>query len=202
MAPPRRIRGLSLALVSVGARGLASESGRLGSVEIIDRRADVLRTQFNRDAGKVRLLFILDPACVSCLQGLADLDRDLLASLPANVAVYLVYLPVIGGHQDDVSGAAGLVHAAARHFWNPDGAFGDRMGEILSLRSRGAPVYAWDVWMMYGPEAVWEEDPPLPRLLMHQLPMLAPAPNLRLLDSEAFAEATRHLAAISGSAAP
>ncbi|HEY5712476.1 MAG TPA: hypothetical protein VIT38_11330 [Allosphingosinicella sp.] len=165
-------------------------------MEILDEDADALRTQFNRDAGKVRLLFILDPACALCLRGLAELDRDLLASLPPSVAVYLVHVPMIGGRDSHIPAAAGLVHnMSVRHYWNPSGAFGRTMGASLLLRRNGKPMYAWDVWLLYGPDAVWSDQQPQPRLLMHQLAGLDPAPNAAPLDSRAFAEATRFLLA-------
>lgn len=49
------------------------------------------------------------------------------------------------------------------------------------------PVYAWDVWLIYGPDAVWEgTSPPQPELLMHQLYLLRDS-GLPRLDSEQFA---------------
>lgn len=193
----RRFLLLAFSLFSLSSCDLAPETGgRINTLEILNERGDVLRAQFNRDADKVRLLFILDPACATCLRGLADLDRDLLASLPPNVAIYLVHLPVIGGSDSDIPGAAGLVHSSvARHYWNPSGSFGREMAEALPLRRGGQPAYAWDVWMIYGPDATWGERPPQPRLLMHQLPGIDPSPNVSPLDSEAFAGAVRSLIA-------
>ena len=188
---------LGLALASLSACGLAPETGgTLDRIETLDARADSLRAQFNRDFGKVRLLFVLDPACATCLRGLADLDRDLLASLPDSVAVYLVHANVIGGNESHIPGAAVLVHhAGARHYWDPSGAFGRAMGESLPLTRRGRPVFAWDVWMLYGPDADWTDRPPQPNLLMHQLPSIDDAAGAAPLDSQAFAEATRALMA-------
>ena len=193
---------LGLALAATTGCGLAPETGgTVNAIATLDPLAETLRAQFNRDGGKVRLLFILDPACATCLRGLADLDRDLLGELPDSVPTYLVHVDVIGGNESHIPGAAGLTHSAnARHYWDPSGNFGRLMGGALRLRQRGRPAYAWDVWMVYGPEAVWNERPPQPRLLMHQLPAIDPAPGVEPLDSAAFAEATRALIDDSGRA--
>jgi putative peptide zinc metalloprotease protein len=133
-------------------------------------------------------------ALIDALPAFDDLDEDVLRSLPPSVPVYLVHVPVIGGKEGLIPGAAELVHdPAARHYWNPTGSFGRQMAVSLPLRHEGQPVFAWDVWMIYGPEAVWNDKPPQPRLLMHQLSSLDPAPNLTRLDSEAFARALRPL---------
>ena len=182
-------------LTTLGACNAAPEAGgKVGSLEILDGKAEPLRAQFNRDAGKVRLLFILDPVCATCLRGLADLDRDIVASLPPDVPVYLVHVPVIGGREKHIAGAASLVHnPSARHYWNPTGSFGEQAGAVLPLRSKGQPVYAWDVWMVFGPEAVWGDRMPQPRKLMHQLPRIDAAAGVSHLDSKAFADSVRSL---------
>jgi hypothetical protein len=178
---------------------LPETGGKMTTLEVLDESAQVLRDQFNRDEGKVRLLFVIDPRCATCLRGLADLDRDLLSSLPASVAVYLVHLPVIGGRAEDVPAAASLTgYSGTRHYWDPRGSFGRRMGEILPLRRGGEPVFAWDVWMAYGPEAVWGWTPPQPRLLMHQLPYLDAAAPATEFDSGRFADRVRALVAGPG----
>jgi len=99
---------------------------------------------------------------------------DVLAKLPkdARIKVYVVHDPVIGGTEKDIPAAAELLHTTlARHYWNPTGDFGRQMSQDLSLLHGTKPVYAWDVWMIYSPNAVWNgKDPPQPAFLMHQLP--------------------------------
>lgn len=203
----RRVVPLSARLMTLIVAGLTclgacnavpEGGGTVGSLQILDQNAEPLRAQFNQDAGKVRLLFILDPVCATCLRGLADLDRDLVRSLPPDVSVYLVHVPVIGGREKHIEGAASLVHnTSARHYWDPSGSFGEQAGEALRLRSRGEPVYAWDVWMVFGPEAVWGDRLPQPRQLMHQLPRIDRTSKVSPLDSAAFATTVRSLVAES-----
>ncbi|MGH8265009.1 MAG: hypothetical protein ACRET4_16130, partial [Steroidobacteraceae bacterium] len=57
-------------------------------------------------------------------------------------------------------------------------------------------VYAWDVWLIYGPDANWEgADPPRPRLLMHQLRALQGSKEFPRLDADVFARVVRELLA-------
>lgn len=57
-------------------------------------------------------------------------------------------------------------------------------------------MYAWDVWLIYGPEAKWEgTDPPRPRLLMHQLGALRDSTIFPHLDSHVFAQQVHTLLA-------
>jgi hypothetical protein len=57
-----------------------------------------------------------------------------------------------------------------QHYWNPSGVFGRLLSQVVGVRNGDKQVYAWDVWLIYGPEATWVgTDPPRPRLLMHQL---------------------------------
>ena len=44
------------------------------------------------------------------------------------------------------------------------------------------PSIAWDVYMLYGPDAQWEEQPPEPAFWMHQLGITS-AP---ILNEETF----------------
>ena len=187
-----------------GLSGCEQSQGRppdaaRASVATLDDQDQPLRDDFNRDRGNVRLMFLVDPICPGCLRGLADMDRDLLSQLPssARVKVYVVHEPVIGATSKDVPGAAGLLHTTlARHYWNPSGAFGRHVSDALGLRKGDRPVHAWDVWMIYSPDAVWTDAaPPHPQRLMHQLWDLTSNPNFPFLDSKTFAKEVRSLIA-------
>ena len=144
-------------------------------------------------------MFLVDPICPECLRGLADMDRDLLSQLPssARVKVYVVHEPVIGGASKDIPGAAALLHTnLVRHYWNLSGEFGRLVSEAYGLRKGDHALYAWDVWMIYPPDAVWTgSEPPRPQRLMHQLSGLMGNPSFPYLDSKAFAKEVRSLLA-------
>jgi hypothetical protein len=82
------------------------------------------------------------------------------------------------------------------HYWNPSGSFGRALSEAVGLKRGDEPVYAWDVWLIYGPEATWNgARPPKPRRLMHQLRALQGSTEFAHLDSNAFAREVHQLLA-------
>jgi hypothetical protein len=185
-------------ILAAGLAGLAAGKGGTAHAAApgfatLDENAEPLRDDFNRDVGHVRLLLLVDPICPTCLLGLSNIDQDLLSKLPRNTALrtYVVHEPVIGGTARNIPGAAGLVHAPVRHYWNPTGSFGRLAGAAFDLHRDGKPVYAWDVWTIHGPDAVWKAaGPPMPRVLMHQLSAMAGDRRFSHLDSKKFASDT------------
>lgn len=175
---------------------------------VLDDQGSQLRADFNRKVGSVRLLFVVDPICPTCLRGLDDMNRDLLESTSdSRLQTFVVHEPVLGtswaapyspkAESKDVASAARLLHnAQVRNYWNSSGAFGQLLSEGVGLKSADGPVYAWDVWLIYGPEARWEgAAPPIPTLLMHQLGALRGSAQFPRLDSRVFAERVRALLA-------
>ena len=70
------------------------------------------------------------------------------------------------------------------------------LSQAVGLKNSERPVYAWDVWLIYGPEAKWEgNNPPRPRLLMNQLDALRGSTESPHLDSPIFAQQVRALLA-------
>ena len=169
---------------------------------LFDDQGSQLRADFNRKIGSVRLLFVVDPVCPTCLRGLADMNRDLLQStVDPRLHTFVVHEPVLGvarvapwlrmAGARDVARAALLLHnPQVQHYWNPSGAFGRLLSQSVGLKNGERQVYAWDVWLIYGPEAQWEgADPPRPRLLMHQLGALRGSTAFPHLDSRALCAA-------------
>lgn len=168
---------------------------------LLDDQGSQLRTDFNRKVGTVRLLFVVDPICPTCLRGLDDMNRDLLAaSVDPRLQTFVVHEPVLGtaraapwsraAEERDVVRAAQLLHnPQVQHYWNRSGEFGQVLSQGVGLKNSEHPVYAWDVWLIYGPEAKWEgTNPPRPRLLMHQLSALRGSTEFPHLDSHVFAQ--------------
>ena len=204
-------------LITIGllgaAAGCARDDASAGAASatpyvVLDDQASQLRADFNRNVGSVRLLFVVDPICPGCLRGLDDMNRDLLqGTADPRLQTFVVHEPVLGvarvapwlrisGGQD-VAGAARLLHnLQVQHYWNPSGAFGRLLSQAVGLKNHERQVYAWDVWLIYGPEAKWEgPDPPRPQLLMHQLGALRGSSQFPRLDSRIFAQQVRTLLA-------
>jgi len=172
---------------------------------VLDDQASQLRADFNRKIGSVRLLFVVDPICPGCLRGLADMNRDLLRSTAdPRLQVFVVHEPVLGvarlapwlrvaGGNDVPKAAQLLENPNVKNYWNPTGAFGRLLSKAVELKNGEGPVYAWDVWLLYGPDAKWVgADPPRPQLLMHQLGTLR-GTEFPHLDSRVFAQHVRTL---------
>jgi hypothetical protein len=197
-------------LLAAGAACTQGESSAGVSVPytVLDDQASQLRADFNGKIGSVRLLFVVDPICPGCLRGLADMNRDLLRSISdPRLRTFVVYEPVLGiaryvpwlrpsGGQDVPKAAQLLQNPNIQHYWNPSGAFGRLLSQAVGLKTGDKQVYAWDVWLIYGPEAKWvATDPPRPRLLMHQLGALRGSTEFPHLDSRQFAQQVQTLLA-------
>lgn len=175
---------------------------------VLDDQGNQLRADFNRGLGRVRLLFVVDPICPTCLRGLDDMNQDLLASTAdPRLQTFVVYEPVLGtaraapwsrlAAETDVPKAAQLLrNPHVQNYWNPSGAFGQMLSQGVGLKNAEHAVYAWDVWLIYGPEAKWEgPNPPRPRLLMNQLGALRGSTEFPHLDSHVFAQQVHALLA-------
>jgi hypothetical protein len=175
---------------------------------VLDDQGSQLRADFNRKIGTVRLLFVVDPICPTCLRGLDDMNRDLLeGTVDPRLQTFVVHEPVLGTPRAvpwsraavgaDVGKAAQLLHnSQVQHYWNASGAFGQLLSEAVGLKNSERAVYAWDVWLIYGPEAKWEgNNPPRPLLLMNQLGALRGSTEFPHLDSHVFAQQVQALLA-------
>jgi hypothetical protein len=78
----------------------------------------------------------------------------------------VVWVPKRSGKDADVADATRTVpDARAKHFW-------DEAGRLMAKTTRalGIPVDAWDIYLVYGPDARWDGAlPPKPDFWMHQL---------------------------------
>jgi hypothetical protein len=91
----------------------------------------------------------------------------LLAANPdPRLRAYVVWVPKLSGHEQDVSVATQFVpDARATHYWDASEVLVHDYDTVLALGED-----AWDVYMIYGPAAVWHDAaPPIPAFWMHQL---------------------------------
>jgi hypothetical protein len=164
---------------------------------VLDDQFSQLRDDFNRAKGSVRLLFVVDPICPGCLRGMDDMNQDLLSQTKdERLKTFVVHVPVIGAKAKDVMPAAQLLqNPHVRNYWNESGEFGRALAQAVQLKNDKEAVYAWDVWLLYGPDAEWVgTSAPQPKLLMHQLWKLE-GTHFAKLDSKVFARETRTLVA-------
>ncbi len=73
----------------------------------------------------------------------------------------------------------------ATHYWEDSGIVGKLYEKTLGIDGD----YAWDVWMVYRPGAIWDDDyPPKPDFAMHQLRSSKVEDVIPYLDSKRFTE--------------
>ena len=113
-----------------------------------------------------------------------------------NLRAYIVWLPVLrsGAHEPAARREAGRIpDSRAERFYDPEARVGKLYSGILHLPP-GLP--AWDVYLVFGPQSRWEQNPPVPAYWMHQLGRAGPA-ELRL-DGEQLARVISGLLATAG----
>lgn len=100
----------------------------------------------------------------------------------ARVAVYVVWSSQLGAKEENIDEATTLIpDARVRHFWDP----GRAVGTAYALEL-GTSAPAWDVWMLFPPDARWTDARvPEPAWWEHQLRSL---PAERYLDPHRFAQ--------------
>jgi hypothetical protein len=104
----------------------------------------------------------------------------------------VVWVPKSEGAREDVADAMAFVpDPRAAHFWDARGALMRSYDRVLGLGED-----AWDIYMVYGPDARWPAGaaPPAPAYWMHQLGERE-APRVRgpYLDAAVFADRVRAL---------
>jgi hypothetical protein len=92
------------------------------------------------------------------------------------VRAYIVWLPIFGG---DFKGEArklsnGFRDKRVSYFLDPESSTGKQWERVLKTNRS----VAWDVYLLYGAGASWEDDPPPPNFWMHQLGGVTDAPRL------------------------
>src|SRR5215831_8439861 len=89
--------GFLLALFgALFALNAVSASAQQQIFPALDQKLDPLRTRFNQDVGKVRLIVIVDPTCPPCRWGASEIQKDVMETVHSDrLAVYVVWIPVL-----------------------------------------------------------------------------------------------------------
>ena len=178
---------------------IAPANAQQQTLPSLDQRLDPLRTQFNQDVGKVRLIVIVDPTCPPCRWGASEIQKDLMETIHSDrLAVYVVWIPVLNFQDEPTLQKNGLKESSrlsdsrAIHYTDPRGFSGKEYSSILNFPYNSP---AWDVYLAFGPEARWDSHPPSPIDWMYQGEGFDRA---RLLDGRRLAIEIKRLLAASG----
>jgi hypothetical protein len=191
------LRAIGAMLQTVGAatgtaQSLVSPAGSCDHPITISATDDaVLRDAFNNAKGSVRLVFLIDPICPTCLRGLKDLDTDVLLPHASDTTLQTIVIntPVLGATEEDTANTCSIVHSAqVTEYWDPNQELGTLFAKALGMKNGDKEIYAWDVWLIYGPNAEWiGAVPPKADFLMHQLPDLMGRDGFPFLRASVFA---------------
>jgi len=108
----------------------------------------------------------------------------------SELRIYSVWVPTMArdSHKEAQRATVFLPGDRVEHFWTPDLQVANSFREGIGLAE--GPV--WDVYLLYGPEAFWQDAAPKPAFFMHQLWSL---PEKLLLNGDRLFEETRALMA-------
>ena len=189
----RAIGAMLLTIVTATgtAQSLVSRAGSCVHPITISAKDDAaLRDAFNHARGSVRLVFLIDPICPTCLRGLKDLDADVLSPHASNTRLqtFVINTPVLGATEKDTANTCSIVHNDhVIQYWDPNQELGTLFAKALGMKNGAEEIYAWDVWLIYGADAEWTGTvPPNADFLMHQLPDLVGRDGFPFLRATAF----------------
>jgi hypothetical protein len=111
-----------------------------------------------------------------CRWGFSNIVKTLKKVTDDRVKAYVVWLPIFGG---DFRGEARKLSnkfpdKRVSYYIDAESLTGDLWERVLKT---GRSI-AWDVYLLYGGAARWEEEPRLPDFWMHQLDGVTKAPRL------------------------
>jgi hypothetical protein len=160
-----RARASVLLLLALAAASCTSVPAAPYSV--LQPGVEPLRTAFNRDAGHVRVVVLVAPTCGTCLFGVSEIQNKVLEKESSQaLKVHLVWVPMFRGMERDVPRATRqMPDPRVLHYWDGENQLGKRYRKTLGISED-----AWDVFLVYGPDAKWlGDEAPAPAYWMHQL---------------------------------
>ena len=123
-----------------------------------------------------------------CLRGSSGVDEKLFQRVTTDrLKPLVVWVPMLAGRATMIPRAMTVISdRRAEHFWDGQGALMRAYRRVLGLDQD-----AWDVYLIYGPDARWDGPaPPVPAYWAHQLRGVKAVP---CLDDETFAAKAKAL---------
>jgi hypothetical protein len=131
------------------------------------RNVDDLKTLFNKDAGKFRLVLLLSPTCPVCVVGSQWIQEQILARYPdAKLRVYAIWFNMFPGDARSKWRPDLLTDPRVIHRWDEEKVVGRWYGERksalrpkLTAESNWNGDILWDAYVLYSPKAGWDDAP-------------------------------------------
>jgi hypothetical protein len=129
-------------------------SGKNPLVEIQD--LETLRSQFNQDVGKIRLILFLSPTSGDCLAGARWVAGDILWPQPTDfLRVYAVWMPMLPADVRESWDGGRLTDSRVLHYWDEARITGSWFAQEVDNYNG----VSWNSYYLYGPQASWDEVP-------------------------------------------
>lgn len=111
-----------------------------------------------------------------CRWGFSKVQKVLKDVPDERVRVYVIWDPIFGGKFDSEAKRLSSRFPDKRvcYYKDPDSLAGKLWERVLKTERE----IAWDVYLLFGIESRWENDPPRPEYWMHQLDGVTSAPRL------------------------
>jgi hypothetical protein len=182
--------GIVSLLVAIAPNGASPDEA---SYALLDKGAQPLRSAFNEDAGKTRLVMYVSPTCGGCLRGAEQSQEYILDTIDSkDLSVYVVWAPKNGAREEHVERVTRLVtDDRAVQYWDEYSAVAGPLDDMLSLTGPCAGIF-----MLYDGDANWDGiAPPEPVYWEDAHARELNRDGAPQFDPEGFAEKVRELLA-------
>ncbi|HKH46252.1 MAG TPA: hypothetical protein VKM72_16450 [Thermoanaerobaculia bacterium] len=126
-----------------------------------------LKEAFNREADKVRLVYLISPTCPVCKQNTRLTRRYILDPIADDrLRLFVVWGPMQHKETEADARAAAvqLTDPRVTQFWTDDNVLANAYKEPLGLAADPEP--AWDSYMLFPPGVRWGDALPVPSYFM------------------------------------
>ncbi len=184
------VSGIAMA-VAIATITFLSARGDEKRPQVIQLSSDAkaLKSQFNQDRDHPRLLLFVSPTCPACVKGARVIHEEVLSEIDDDqLRVYVVWEPILprDSFKEARDSARQVTDPRASQYWLPDRKLAMAFMKPLGLKR----MPAWDVYLAYPQDILWEAEVPDPVFFSHQLPEL---PDKTRLEGKAFVRQLRSL---------
>jgi hypothetical protein len=109
---------------------------RLGterSYAVVGDTSAAVKTPFNADADKVRVVMVVSPTCGACLEGASEVSQQVAGTNQGRtIPLYVLWVPRRGGREKDVPNATRVAADTSAHeFWDGNDLLGIAYKQVL-----------------------------------------------------------------------
>ena len=181
----RYLAPAALVLALLPARALLSTAGRTPPEQPPLEQltsSESVKTQFNRESGKMRAIVVLSQTCPYCLKGATVMQQILDRYPQPPLAVFVVWQPILS--TDWGLPRTGVLHRLrdrrVRQYWDADRTVAEAIRVSFGAREQQpACCYQRDIWWdfiaVFPPGHEWGRTLPEPILLEGTVDEAAPA---------------------------